>query len=204
MRQKVQQQNAPTLPENKAVLTSFLEQLPFELTDAQKRVVSEITADINKPFPMLRLVQGDVGSGKTVVAAIAALQAITNGKQAALMAPTEILAEQHRVNFEQWFKSINISVAWLTGKVKGKAREVQLERIANGNAQMVIGTHALFQETVQFDELGLAIIDEQHRFGVHQRLALRNKGFGCADSQPEGAAPHQLIMTATPFQEHWR
>ena len=199
MRQKVQQQNAPTLPENKAVLTSFLEQLPFELTDAQKRVVSEITADINKPFPMLRLVQGDVGSGKTVVAAIAALQAISNGKQAALMAPTEILAEQHRINFEQWFKSINISVAWLTGKVKGKAREVQLERIANGNAQMVIGTHALFQETVQFDELGLTIIDEQHRFGVHQRLALRNKGFGCADSQSEGAAPHQLIMTATPI-----
>ena len=199
MRQKVQQQNAPPLSENKAVLKSFLEQLPFKLTDAQKRVVGEITADINKPFPMLRLVQGDVGSGKTVVAAIAALQAITNGKQSALMAPTEILAEQHRVNFEQWFKSINISVAWLTGKVKGKAREVQLERIANGSAQMVIGTHALFQETVQFDDLGLTIIDEQHRFGVHQRLALRNKGFGYADLNSNGTAPHQLIMTATPI-----
>ena len=125
---------------------------------------------MEKSFPMLRLVQGDVGSGKTVVAAMAALQAIANGKQAALMAPTEILAEQHRVNFEQWFKSMNISIAWLTGKVKGKAREVQMQRIADGSAQMVIGTHALFQEAVIFNDLGLSIIDEQHRFGVHQRL----------------------------------
>jgi ATP-dependent DNA helicase RecG len=183
MRQKVQQQNAPPLSENKAVLTNFLEQLPFALTGAQKRVISEITVDISNSFPMLRLVQGDVGSGKTVVAAIAALQAIANGKQAALMAPTEILAEQHRINFEQWFKNMKISVAWLTGKVKGKAREVQLKRIADGSAQMVIGTHALFQESVEFNDLGITIIDEQHRFGVHQRLALRNKGFG--DKQPE-------------------
>ena len=199
MRQKVQQQNAPPLSENKAVLTNFLEQLPFALTGAQKRVISEITVDISNSFPMLRLVQGDVGSGKTVVAAIAALQAIANGKQAALMAPTEILAEQHRINFEQWFKNMKISVAWLTGKVKGKAREVQLERIADGSAQMVIGTHALFQESVQFNDLGITIIDEQHRFGVHQRLALRNKGFG--DNQPSehSLAPHQLIMTATPI-----
>ena len=199
MRKKVQQQQAPSLVENKALLAHFLEQLPFALTGAQEKVSAEITADMKNPFPMLRLVQGDVGSGKTVVAAIAALQAISSGKQAALMAPTEILAEQHRINFEQWFKSMNISVAWLTGKVKGKAREVQLERIASGDAQMVIGTHALFQETVQFDDLGLTIIDEQHRFGVHQRLALRNKGFGCADSSSEGTAPHQLIMTATPI-----
>lgn len=199
MRQKVQQQQAPSLVENKALLAHFLEQLPYALTGAQEKVSAEITADMKNPFPMLRLVQGDVGSGKTVVAAIAALQAISSGKQAALMAPTEILAEQHRINFEQWFKSMNISVAWLTGKVKGKAREVQLERIASGDAQMVIGTHALFQETVQFDDLGLTIIDEQHRFGVHQRLALRNKGFGCADSSSEGTAPHQLIMTATPI-----
>jgi ATP-dependent DNA helicase RecG len=199
MRQKVQQQNAPPLSENKAVLTNFLEQLPFALTGAQKRVISEITVDISNSFPMLRLVQGDVGSGKTVVAAIAALQAIANGKQAALMAPTEILAEQHRINFEQWFKNMKISVAWLTGKVKGKAREVQLERIADGSAQMVIGTHALFQESVEFNDLGITIIDEQHRFGVHQRLALRNKGFG--DNQPNehSLAPHQLIMTATPI-----
>jgi ATP-dependent DNA helicase RecG len=148
---------------------------------------------------MLRLVQGDVGSGKTVVAAIAALQAIANGKQAALIAPTEILAEQHRINFEQWFKNMKISVAWLTGKVKGKAREVQLERIADGSAQMVIGTHALFQESVQFNDIGITIIDEQHRFGVHQRLALRNKGFGDNQSNEHSLAPHQLIMTATPI-----
>ena len=199
MRQKVQRQQAPCLTENKTVLAHFLDQLPFELTGAQQQVCAEINRDINKTFPMLRLVQGDVGSGKTVVAAIAALQAIANGKQAALMAPTEILAEQHRINFEQWFKDMKISVAWLTGKVKGKAREVQLQRIADGSAQMVIGTHALFQESVQFSDLGITIIDEQHRFGVHQRLALRNKGFG--DNQPneQNLAPHQLIMTATPI-----
>jgi ATP-dependent DNA helicase RecG len=162
-------------------------------------VTKEISSDMEKSFPMLRLVQGDVGSGKTVVAAMAALQAIANGKQAALMAPTEILAEQHRVNFEQWFKSMNISVAWLTGKVKGKAREVQMQRIADGSAQMVIGTHALFQEAVTFKDLGLSIIDEQHRFGVHQRLSLRNKGFGENQSEQESSAPHQLIMTATPI-----
>jgi ATP-dependent DNA helicase RecG len=130
---------------------------------------------------------------------MAALQAIANGKQAALMAPTEILAEQHRINFEQWFKTLKISIAWLTGKVKGKAREVQLQRIADGSAQMVIGTHALFQEEVKFNDLGLSIIDEQHRFGVHQRLALRNKGFGEHPSAQESSAPHQLIMTATPI-----
>ena len=133
------------------------------------------------------------------VAAIAALQAIANGKQAALMAPTEILAEQHKINFEQWFENMDIRVAYLTGKVKGKAREAQLQNIGDGRAQMVIGTHALFQEDVAFDDLGLTIIDEQHRFGVHQRLALRNKGFGCVDSGSEGIAPHQLIMTATPI-----
>jgi len=199
MRQKVQRQQAPCLTENKTVLAHFLDQLSFKLTSAQQKVSAEINSDINNSFPMLRLVQGDVGSGKTVVAAIAALQAITNGKQAALMAPTEILAEQHRINFEQWFKDMKISVAWLTGKVKGKAREVQLQRIADGSAQMVIGTHALFQESVQFSDLGITIIDEQHRFGVHQRLALRNKGFG--DNQPNEQilAPHQLIMTATPI-----
>jgi ATP-dependent DNA helicase RecG len=199
MRHKIQSQPASSLDENKQVLSHFLEQLPFELTHAQKKVAGEITKDLNKTYPMLRLVQGDVGSGKTVVAAIAALQAIANGKQAALMAPTEILAEQHRINFEQWFKNMKISVAWLTGKVKGKAREVQLERIADGSAQMVIGTHALFQESVQFNDIGITIIDEQHRFGVHQRLALRNKGFGDNQSNEHSLAPHQLIMTATPI-----
>jgi len=199
MRQKVQQQQAPSLTENQKISKHFIQQLPFQLTAAQQRVIAEIQADLRRNIPMLRLIQGDVGSGKTVVAAMAALQAIANGKQAALMAPTEILAEQHRINFEQWFENMDIRIAWLTGKVKGKAREVQIEHIANGSAQMVIGTHALFQESVQFNDLGLTIIDEQHRFGVHQRLALRNKGFGCANSQSDGIAPHQLIMTATPI-----
>jgi ATP-dependent DNA helicase RecG len=199
MRQKVQAQSATSLPYNPEVISHFLKQLPFKPTGAQQRVSDEISSDMNNPFPMLRLVQGDVGSGKTLVAAMAALQAIANGKQAALMAPTEILAEQHRINFEQWFKTMNISVAWLTSKVKGKAREVQLQRIADGSAQMVIGTHALFQEAVMFKDLGLSIIDEQHRFGVHQRLALRNKGFGNNQSMQDSLAPHQLIMTATPI-----
>jgi ATP-dependent DNA helicase RecG len=199
MRQKVQAQPAPKLTYSGELISNFLNQLPFKLTDAQQHVAHEISSDMEKPFPMLRLVQGDVGCGKTVVAAMAALQAIANGKQSALMAPTEILAEQHRINFEQWFKSMNINVALLTGKVKGKAREVQLQRIADGNAQMVIGTHALFQEEVKFNDLGLIIIDEQHRFGVHQRLALRNKGFGDSKSEQDDTAPHQLIMTATPI-----
>lgn len=199
MRDKVQSLPAPSLTTNKQTLSHFLDQLPFELTSAQQKVSQEIAADINKPYPMLRLVQGDVGSGKTVVAAMAAIQAIANGKQAALMAPTEILAEQHRINFEQWFKTMDISVAWLTGKVKGKAREVQLGRIADGSAQMVIGTHALFQDSVEFNDLGITIIDEQHRFGVHQRLALRNKGFGDNQTAQNSLAPHQLIMTATPI-----
>ena len=199
MRQKVQAQPATSLPYNPEVISHFLKQLPFKPTGAQQRVSDEISSDMDKAFPMLRLVQGDVGSGKTVVAAMAALQAIANGKQAALMAPTEILAEQHRINFEQWFKTMKISVAWLTSKVKGKAREVQLQRIADGSAQMVIGTHALFQEAVIFNDLGLSIIDEQHRFGVHQRLALRNKGFGNNQSMQDSLAPHQLIMTATPI-----
>ena len=142
---------------------------------------------------MLRLVQGDVGSGKTVVAALAALQCVANGKQAAIMAPTEILAEQHRNNFQTWLEPLGIHMAWLTGKVKGKAREVQLKAIQDGSAQVIVGTHALFQEEVVFHDLGLTVIDEQHRFGVHQRLALKEKGQG------SNATPHQLIMTATPI-----
>jgi ATP-dependent DNA helicase RecG len=199
LRQKVQLQQAPLLSEDKSARNKFLEQLPFELTAAQQRVAAEINNDISTAIPMLRLVQGDVGSGKTVVAALAAVQAIANGKQAALMAPTEILADQHRINFEQWLRPLGIRVAFLTGKVKGKAREVQLQAIAEGQAQMVIGTHALFQETVAFNDLGLSIIDEQHRFGVHQRLALRNKGFSPEGPVINGPAPHQLIMTATPI-----
>jgi ATP-dependent DNA helicase RecG len=199
LRQKVQLQQAPLLSEDKSARNKFLEQLPFELTAAQQRVAAEINRNISTAIPMLRLVQGDVGSGKTVVAALAAVQAIANGKQAALMAPTEILADQHRINFEQWLRPLGIRVAFLTGKVKGKAREVQLQAIAEGQVQMVIGTHALFQETVAFNDLGLSIIDEQHRFGVHQRLALRNKGFSPEGPVINGPAPHQLIMTATPI-----
>ena len=199
LRQQVQQQQAPVLIEDKSAATAFLEQLPFSLTAAQHRVAAEISSDISTAIPMLRLVQGDVGSGKTVVAALAATQAIANGHQVALMAPTEILADQHRINFEQWLQPLGIRVAYLTGKVKGKAREVQLGAIADGTAKMVIGTHALFQESVEFYDLGLSIIDEQHRFGVHQRLALRKKGFSVEGPNLRGPAPHQLIMTATPI-----
>jgi len=200
LRQKIQRQAAPVLVPNPGASERFLEQLPFTLTAAQQRVVNEISADISQAIPMLRLVQGDVGSGKTVVAALAAVQAIANGKQAALMAPTEILAEQHRVSFESWLAPLGIRIAWLTGKLKGKGREVQLAAIADGSAQIVIGTHALFQEGVVFNNLGLTIIDEQHRFGVHQRLALRKKGLVSPDARDaEDSTPHQLIMTATPI-----
>jgi ATP-dependent DNA helicase RecG len=200
LRQRIQQQQAPILSEDKIAKNSLLKQLGFNLTSAQNKVIAEISTDINSAIPMLRLVQGDVGSGKTVVAAMAAVQAIANGSQVALMAPTEILAEQHRINFEKWFKPLGIRIAWLTGKIKGKAREAQLSAIADGSAKMIIGTHALFQETVVFNNLGLSIIDEQHRFGVHQRLALRQKGFDPTSTlSKHGSAPHQLIMTATPI-----
>jgi ATP-dependent DNA helicase RecG len=175
----------------------IIDSLPFIPTDAQKRVVEEIQFDLNQPHPMLRLVQGDVGSGKTLVAALAAAPMVDEGYQVAIMAPTEILAEQHLLNFTQWFEPLfkqqgtGKKIAWLTGKVKGKAREKALTEIANGEAKLIIGTHALFQEEVDFHQLGLAVIDEQHRFGVRQRLALRGKG--------KTLAPHQLIMTATPI-----
>ncbi|HEA3290638.1 TPA: ATP-dependent DNA helicase RecG [Pasteurella multocida] len=171
----------------------FLAQLPFTPTDAQVRVTQEIEQDLTNPFPMMRLVQGDVGSGKTLVAALAALLAIDNGKQVALMAPTEILAEQHATNFRRWFESLGIEVGWLAGKVKGKARQTELEKIRTGQVQMVVGTHALFQDEVEFSDLALVIVDEQHRFGVHQRLMLREKG------KQADHYPHQLIMTATPI-----
>ncbi|MBM2608774.1 ATP-dependent DNA helicase RecG [Pasteurella multocida] len=171
----------------------FLAQLPFTPTDAQVRVTQEIEQDLTNPFPMMRLVQGDVGSGKTLVAALAALLAIENGKQVALMAPTEILAEQHATNFRRWFESLGIEVGWLAGKVKGKTRQTELEKIRTGQVQMVVGTHALFQDEVEFSDLALVIVDEQHRFGVHQRLMLREKG------KQADHYPHQLIMTATPI-----
>ncbi|WP_386687734.1 ATP-dependent DNA helicase RecG [Lonepinella sp. MS14437] len=171
----------------------FLAQLPFKPTDAQNRVMVDIEQDLALEHPMMRLVQGDVGSGKTLVAALAALVAIDNGKQVALMAPTEILAEQHAQNFRRWFEPLGIEVGWLAGKVKGKARTAELEKIQTGAVQMVVGTHALFQQEVEFANLALVIIDEQHRFGVHQRLMLREKG------EKAGFYPHQLIMTATPI-----
>lgn len=191
LRQKLQAEAAPVLACPETLIQKFRQQLPFSLTRAQDRVVSEIATDLMKPYPMLRLVQGDVGSGKTVVAALAALQAVGNGRQVAVMAPTEILAEQHRVNFSSWLEPLGIQVGWLSGKQKVAQRREQLAAVASGEAQVVVGTHALFQEEVVFSDLGLAIIDEQHRFGVHQRLALRKK------AGKEHA--HQLIMTATPI-----
>jgi ATP-dependent DNA helicase RecG len=171
----------------------FLTQLPFKLTRSQHKVSEEIRADLSQQNPMLRLLQGDVGSGKTVVAALAALQAVDHGYQAAIMAPTELLAEQHHTNFCQWLQPLGIELGWLSGKVKGRQRREALQAIGDGSASVVIGTHALFQDEVQFHKLGLIIIDEQHRFGVHQRLALREKG------SSEHAQPHQLVMTATPI-----
>ncbi|WP_394426223.1 ATP-dependent DNA helicase RecG [Vreelandella stevensii] len=193
VRLRIQADGAPTLPSGRSLQTRFLAQLPFALTGAQRRVLEEIALDLARPAPMLRLVQGDVGSGKTVVAAMAALSALAGNCQAAMMAPTEILAEQHYRSFKAWFEPLGIDVAWLAGKLKGKARLDAKAAIANGRARMVVGTHALFQDDVHFQCLGLAIIDEQHRFGVHQRLALREKG------EAGGLTPHQLIMTATPI-----
>ena len=193
LRLGVKQQYAEPLSYNTDLKQRFLESLPFQPTNAQKRVTEDVERDLAQPSPMMRLVQGDVGSGKTLVAALAALTAIDNGKQVALMAPTEILAEQHANNFANWLRPFGIEVGWLAGKVKGKARNAQLEAIKNGDVQMIIGTHALFQESVEFHDLALIIIDEQHRFGVHQRLTLREKG-AKADHYP-----HQLIMTATPI-----
>ena len=182
--------NAPAIAISKTLTHQMLENLPFDLTNAQKKVVAEISHDLTQPHPMQRLLQGDVGSGKTIVACMAALQAIEHGWQVALMAPTEILAEQHFKKFEMWLKPLNIQIAWLTGSQSKKEREAALKDIASGIAQLAIGTHALFQDAVIFKKLGLAIIDEQHRFGVQQRLALRKKG------EPE---PHQLMMSATPI-----
>lgn len=193
VRLRIQHDGAPALPSGRSLKTRFLAQLPFSLTTAQRRVLDEIGQDLARPAPMLRLVQGDVGSGKTVVAAMAALTAIAGDCQAALMAPTELLAEQHYRTFCSWFEPLNIDVAWLSGKLKGKARLDTKAAISDGRARMIIGTHAIFQDDVSFQRLGLAIIDEQHRFGVHQRLSLREKG------EAGGLTPHQLVMTATPI-----
>ena len=193
LRAGAQRFHAQPLAAQDELKNQLLASLPFKPTGAQARVVSEIEHDMALDIPMMRLVQGDVGSGKTLVAALAALRAIANGKQVAMMAPTELLAEQHANNFRAWFAPLGIEVGWLAGKQKGKARVAQQDAIANGQVQMIVGTHAIFQEQVQFNGLALVIIDEQHRFGVHQRLALWEKG------QQQGFHPHQLIMTATPI-----
>ncbi len=215
LRARVRAHAAPALRSDRKLRERFLAALPFALTRAQQRVAAEVARDLATPTPMLRLVQGDVGSGKTVVAALAALTAIEAGKQAALMAPTELLAEQHFVNFQRWLTPLGIKVVWLAGKLKAKARASALASLQD-SAQMAIGTHALMQEGVAFDRLGLVIIDEQHRFGVHQRLALRDKGRvmrpaprgrggdteqqntrdGCLE---DVQVPHQLVLTATPI-----
>ena len=191
-RKQLHQHKAPKCDTNSPLADKLLANLPFSLTGAQDRVVKEITSDMATSIPMLRLVQGDVGAGKTLVAALAACYALDSGWQVAVMAPTEILAEQHLINFKAWFEPLGIGVGWLAGKQTAKQRREALEAIAENEVQVVVGTHALFQESVVFAKLGLAIIDEQHRFGVEQRMALTDKGV--ADS-----TPHQLIMTATPI-----
>lgn len=192
-RHKAQQVAAPALAPSNNLQKQLLALLPFQPTAAQQRVVQEIQADLSQPVPMLRLVQGDVGSGKTLVAALAALGAIEAGYQVALMAPTELLAEQHGRSFAMWLEPLGIRVGLLTGRLKGKGRESTLAQLAAGDIQFAVGTHALFQEQVNFARLALVMIDEQHRFGVHQRLALKKKG------EQQGVQPHQLVMTATPI-----
>jgi len=193
LRERQQRDGAPALPQRPDKQSQFLATLPFTPTGAQQRVLQEIGEDLAKAVPMLRLVQGDVGSGKTLVAAGAALQAVANGYQVALMSPTEILAEQHWHNFSNWFDPLGISMQWLSGRSRGATRATTLSALACGEADLVIGTHALFQDDVAFARLGLVIVDEQHRFGVHQRLALTEK------ANPQEGRPHQLVMTATPI-----
>ena len=193
VRQQAQAQPGIAIQINQSLIDQLLGNLPFSPTGAQQRVVNDIQKDMAKNCPMMRLVQGDVGSGKTLVAALAALSAIGAGYQVALMAPTELLAEQHASNFRDWLSPLGIEVGWLAGKLKGKARQEVLTRLASGEIQMLVGTHAIFQEQVEYQQLALVIVDEQHRFGVHQRLALREKG------EKQGRFPHQLIMTATPI-----
>lgn len=192
-RNQMRQHAAPVLRLSDATSGQFLGSLPFALTGAQNRVIREVADDLAAAKPMMRLVQGDVGSGKTVVAAWAALAALSSDCQVAFMAPTELLAEQHYRSFSHWLEPLGVQVAYLAGKHKGQIRRETVEAIGDGRAGAVLGTHALFQEDVKFHRLGLVIIDEQHRFGVHQRLALREKG------ARDGLYPHQLIMTATPI-----
>jgi len=193
LRQAADRDDAWPLPRHTDLVDRCLAQLPFQLTAAQRRVWNEVSVDLERLHPMMRLVQGDVGSGKTVVAALAALRAVEHGAQAAVMAPTELLAEQHARNFHGWLEPLGVRVGLLTGRLTGKARAALAQDLAGGAVQVAVGTHALFQECVDFDRLALVIVDEQHRFGVHQRMQLREKG------RTEGRYPHQLVMTATPI-----
>ena len=193
LRVAMQKEKAPALKNQTNLIEKFLLALPFKLTAAQQKVVKAINFDLSKSTPMQRLVQGDVGSGKTVVAVLAMLKAIESGYQAAIIAPTELLAEQHFQNFKNWLEPLGLNVIWLSGKLKTAEKRKAIEKINSAEGQVVVGTHALFQEGVEFLKLGLIVVDEQHRFGVHQRLALREKG-----NHNEGY-PHQLIMTATPI-----
>ncbi|RDH82566.1 MAG: ATP-dependent DNA helicase RecG [endosymbiont of Galathealinum brachiosum] len=198
MREKNRRHSAAHLSSDNHFLYQFLKSLPFDLTMAQQKVNQDILQDLESGVPMMRLVQGDVGSGKTVVAALACLKAIESGSQAAIMAPTEILAEQHYKNFTAWFKPLGIEVAWLSGQIKGKKRDRVLRQISDGGAQVIVGTHALFQSDVKYKNLALAVTDEQHRFGVQQRMALAKKAHNEENSSNNELA-HQLIMTATPI-----
>ena len=193
LRERVRQGKAPVIRPDPGLSAAYLSSLPFTLTRAQDRVIGEILADLARGEPMMRLVQGDVGCGKTVVATAAALTALGSDYQAALMAPTELLAEQHLATLRGWLQPLGIEVGWLSGRSRGKERTQTLARLASGECKLVVGTHALFQDDVSFARLGLAIIDEQHRFGVHQRLALKQKG------ERNELQPHQLIMSATPI-----
>ena len=193
LREAADRDDAWPLPRRTDLVDRCLAQLPFTLTAAQRRVWHEVAADLERVHPMMRLVQGDVGSGKTVVAALAALRAVEQGAQAAVMAPTELLAEQHARNFAAWLDPLGVRVGLLTGRLTGRARSALMQDLAGGGVQVAVGTHALFQEGVDFDRLAVVIVDEQHRFGVHQRMRLREKG------RAEGRYPHQLVMTATPI-----
>jgi ATP-dependent DNA helicase RecG len=193
LRQRIQSDPGWSLKSGGVLKSSLLAALPFSMTPAQLRVLQEIEGDLALEKPMLRLVQGDVGCGKTLVSALAAAHAVEIGRQVALMAPTELLADQHAQNFRRWFEPLGVTATLLSGRQTGRARSSILTGIRAGHAAIVIGTHALFQESVEFASLALVIVDEQHRFGVHQRLSLREKGAA------DGRQPHQLIMTATPI-----
>ncbi len=193
LRQQARSSAAEPLPVRDPERRRFLGTLGFRLTAGQAEALADIDRDLAQPHPMMRLLQGDVGCGKTVVAAAAAINAVANGCQAAIMAPTELLAEQHRASFTRWLEPLGIRVAWLTGSLARRAREAALGDIAAGSAAVVVGTHALFQDGVEYHKLGLVVVDEQHRFGVHQRLRLMEKGAA------GGKLPHQLVMTATPI-----